>query len=759
MIDSKNYTMNEKINSSVAKRLVNLTYQKYCELFVSEYEEKIESGDMKGSFSVVQDFIKLAIKNNFILSQTYKPAKTSPEGRLFVQGPGIQKLPKKVRGILCEGIYKDYDMKNAHPQILLYLCERRNIQCDYLKKYVNDREGVLNEFCEDYAVCRDMAKTLFLKSINKSSLTKTIIRDKKTVKIKAKSFFTEFDKELKNIQTIFFSKFKKEQQQLRQQGETHNLKGKVLNKVLCTAENELLQKVRKRFNVSVLMFDGFMAEEQYPDKEAIGILNSITEDYGIKWDVKPNDISCMDYLDDLEPNSRIYLTSETSNQMGQKILDDHLNNRFITFEGECYFKTEKIWIKNKDEIRRYLYQYVANNDFVVKGENVCERFNACNELRDVIINLNLCKRNVERLVCEDTLNKICFDNGYYDFKKDKFLKDNEVNTFFRIGRDFDDTPDESIIKEIYRRILNPIFTTKIKGRENLRDYWLYQLSCRIAGKESKEWSVVMGSRNCGKGVLSDLLRSCLERYIGVSNIENFKTKTNVGDVAKSFSWLNSKQFSKLIIFNETEENERNSTISGNIIKKITGGDDIEIRTNFQDEKTIRLMGGLMVFCNDFPEVKPADANETRINYNLISKFIDKDEETEDDSINYYVKDDDLKAWIRREDVANAFFHILINALRNGKPDLNSDFKEDIKTANLKDSESSIYNKYFEVGSPDMRVANKALREFIKSNPEISALGSENKILTKIRNRFKTGTYKTGSERGLTGIKLLNNQIE
>lgn len=63
----------------------------------------------------------------------------------------------------------DIDMKNAHPQILSYLCKKHNIKRPNLDYYIANRETILAEFKN-----RDESKELFLCALNKDSLSKAI---------------------------------------------------------------------------------------------------------------------------------------------------------------------------------------------------------------------------------------------------------------------------------------------------------------------------------------------------------------------------------------------------------------------------------------------------------------------------------------------------------------------------------------------------------------------------------------------------------
>ena len=174
----------DRVNPEIVDKLQNLTYQKYCQNFTSEFEDMIQSGDMKGTFKILQDFVKLAIKHEYKIPQQYKPSKDSPDGRLFVAGPGIQKLPKKVRGILVDGIYNDYDMINAHPKILEYICKQKELEHDKLSEYTHFRDKKLADFMTSDSISRDKAKELFLKAINKASSTTHIQKGKRKMKIK-----------------------------------------------------------------------------------------------------------------------------------------------------------------------------------------------------------------------------------------------------------------------------------------------------------------------------------------------------------------------------------------------------------------------------------------------------------------------------------------------------------------------------------------------------------------------------------------------
>lgn len=93
-------------------------------------------------------------------------------GRVYVNGGiGFQKLKKEYRHTLAREYYKDLDIVNAHPTMLLYVCESNNIECPMLKAYVNDRESLIQQVIDrnekrSHKVDRDMVKDAYLCLIN-----------------------------------------------------------------------------------------------------------------------------------------------------------------------------------------------------------------------------------------------------------------------------------------------------------------------------------------------------------------------------------------------------------------------------------------------------------------------------------------------------------------------------------------------------------------------------------------------------------------
>ena len=285
------------------------------------------------------------------------------------------------------------------------------------------------------------------------------------------------------------------------------------------------------------------------------------------------------------------------------------------------------------------------------------------------------------------LYKLCFKNGYYDFKKGKLEPyDIDTHTTIKINRDYKEATPE-MIQAVYDRILNPIFN----NNNELRDTWLNYIVRGVAGHiEDKNWGVGIGERDCGKGVLVGLLENCFTDYCRATNSENFLFKAGQADSAKALSWLVPFEFKRLLLTNEiTRDSQGKFRINGNVLKKLSsGGDKIEARVNHKDEINFKIQARVCMFCNDLPPIEPTDTKETAYMFKYPSKFLNEGDErlgkpvmrpkmimkgedmeyvTDDNGekimenvCNFFPKDDDIKYWCNKPEVIDAFIHILFN---------------------------------------------------------------------------------------------------
>jgi phage/plasmid-associated DNA primase len=361
------------------------------------------------------------------------------------------------------------------------------------------------------------------------------------------------------------------------------------------------------------------------------------------------------------------------------ILNDLLFDKLIKCEDDLFYLTDDKIIKNRKVIEMELYKLISKHDYnIIIKDNIVNASKIHMIIKNIVESLiNKCPRNdkFKNDIWNYTQFKIFFQNGYYDFKENRFIEGIFNKTFTKINKKYSSDRNKEAYDILMNKILYPVFSIDNKEDDKLQydllEFFLYRMSRIMAGCiEDKVWILLQGFRNSGKGVLSDLLKNCFENYIMTTNSGNFILKKSNGvDSAKSLSWIIDYQFSRLAITQEITIDE-NEKIDGNMIKKFcSGGDYLQARKNHQDETEFKIQSSLMICCNDLPEIKPSDTMEFCNEFQMKSKFIDDDfdESNKIDTFKYYKKDDNIKNDIlKRDDILMEFINLLFEYYSNKK---------------------------------------------------------------------------------------------
>lgn len=250
--------------------IASMQQKDFIETFLtgSKWKESFEngdtfSGDARKYAKAILSHAKKIKKQKYKLTIKYKYGKHSTSGRLYDDGFGTQILNKELRGYFLPDTYHDYDMSNAHPTLLLWLCKELNLSCERLDEYVGDREAVLQKS----------------KSTKQSILTMiNCDKHKKSSNDWVQAFCDELTRNKDKIVAIIANDYNSTE------GSKHPLSSK-MNKLLCDLENRCLHAGMQAVEAdddTVLMFDGFMTSTELGDSE-IDDMNTATELFGVKW--------------------------------------------------------------------------------------------------------------------------------------------------------------------------------------------------------------------------------------------------------------------------------------------------------------------------------------------------------------------------------------------------------------------------------------------------------------------------------------------
>lgn len=773
----------EIVNKEICLKLNNLTFSNFkIDLFegikFNSVDKNGDDEDIQKQYTILKQFTTEMIKNNYSLKKQYNFAKNNESGRLFVQNGGLQRLHHKLRGVLCDSLYTDYDMINCHPSILLYLCNENNFICSNLQYFVNNRDDCINNLMSAINCDRADAKRLFLMSMNSEKNIKKYKVDGKWLNIKY-SIFNQLDTEFKTIQKLFLNKYNDIKIKLIKSGSTDNLQGKVLNRVLCHYENQILNdsinNLKKKNTINnldnmVLMFDGFMLQNNKDNKNEDEIIELLNDNiYGIKWSKKEHDISILSNLKSIDTENNENILSgyfDKIYDIGIYINETIFKDKLIDCNGLLYYADNNILRSDEKKIKLIIMNIISKHDFWYQITPHCYV-----SLISNISNVNDTYKWVRMKVEEDnnflntvwnnTLHKICFKNGYYDFKEGRFFnKYNNLYTPIIIDRDFNPIKNEKIRQDIFKRVLYPIFSIddkednfKESDRYKLMEYILYKFARVISGHiEDKNWFKFEGLRDSGKGVFSDLLKNAFGKYIQSTNASNFINKRGDED-AKSLSWIIDYQFSRLAITQEIQLDE-GKFIDGNKIKKFcSGGDYFSARKNFQDEIEFKIQSALLICCNDMPEIKPTDAIEKCISFKMTSKFVkDVDKESRFSNFKYYQADGTIKSdFINKDEVINEFVLLLIDYYKRNDTEYPKTILDNVNELDDEDDIDKLLSLFtINNDTKNNRINNKELKKIVQDNN----IGMTMKKAKDLLIGKGCSSYRTDKNRGIKGALLI-----
>ena len=233
-----------------------------------------------------------------------------------------------------------------------------------------------------------------------------------------------------------------------------------------------------------------------------------------------------------------------------------------------------------------------------------------------------------------TKGKLCFNDGVLDLITKVFhlwetIPKNTIFSTIKIDYNYADyykNVNRKTIDDIKKKLFEPMFGDKM-------DLALQFLARAMGGHcADKRFGTYLGNRNCGKGVLYDLLKFSFQDYIRTFELGNllYCRKTagleNV-ECSKKLYWLIDLEFTRLAISQEVPDCKSGLVVNGGLFKKITGGGDTivarrnydRVDTHFTTDFTPFVLG------NDDLQFDANDANETRLQFSSVVQFKTQEE--------------------------------------------------------------------------------------------------------------------------------------
>ena len=636
----------------------------------------------------------------------------------------LQNMPKRVRHTLAKGVLIDWDMVNAHPTFAYQYATDRNLRCDMIGRLVTDREPVLAELANAMGGTRSEAKRVLLAILFGFDAGKVRWEQAPppfmahyAMEVTAMHHHMMTDQANAKLLKVI-QKHKDFQRMLSftrkpKEPEASNLQGALCSYILTSTEADALKAaigfMCERYAIEpdsmVPMHDGFMmpsAALSGLDVEARkAVMQSLSSHVCSATGVQHLK------FEDKAFNKAIDLSNMQAVPCPLKFIVEgdidaakallQLQQHRIRKGRKTFMRAyEGVWTSDKQQHASILeYECMISHIMRRSGDGNITRYAA--DMQPAKNVAAAAMRNIEQRwerdnfddeLHEGSLGKLFFRNGVWHFSSGDFRVD-DVAADFTTVRMLSDYPIGARDAEAERAVWH-IMDGIFKDREDSKCF-LAHVARALAGKYTdKQWLILQGPRNSGKGVLQELTRAAFGPYVATINANELMMDSGPGGsgAAKQLSWLLDVAHARIIITNEIsmDMSDRKCKLDGNKIKGTfsSGGDPKQVRQNYTNEETVIPEGRLFMMCNDLPPITPPDALETHHLLRTDFQYVkpgddvrDNGDDTVDDNCeplsdttripcNRRVGDNNLKMQCRQPHVARAFMHMVFDEYRDSE---------------------------------------------------------------------------------------------
>eukprot|EP00798_Chlamydomonas_sp_ICE-L_P004728 gene4728-biopygen15004 len=233
------------------------------------------------------------------------------------------------------------------------------------------------------------------------------------------------------------------------------------------------------------------------------------------------------------------------------------------------------------------------------------------------------------------------------------------------------------------------------------DTYLQMIARAMAGEyKDKNWGVMIGERNSGKGLLQTINQNAFGPYVNTIDSSQLMLNACATDV-KAQSWVIDCEFSRQTYTNEVKIDAGNSRVKldGGLIKKFqSGGDVIKARRNYENEREVRTASRLFMNLNEMPQISAVDVLEQAIVFEFPFKFVTPGQGGSIPWLPFYRESDpSMKVYCGRADVIDAFTWLVLDAHRSSPVQMSSDVQRETYRLRVDEGDELVLvNQYFSV---------------------------------------------------------------
>jgi hypothetical protein len=340
-----------------------------------------------------------------------------------------------------------------------------------------------------------------------------------------------------------------------------------------------------------------------------------------------------------------------------------------------------------------------------------------------------------------------------------------------------------VLEESAQRV-RIILESVLGSNKTKLDFFLATYARALAGYVSdKNWGIIVGERNCGKGLLVTMFESAFTDYIGSIESNNFIAQKSgfSGDEERKNAFMLIIQYFRLVFGNEIKINKAGcdkdeTKIDGVLIKKFSsGGDRMMARRPYGSLENFKIDGLLTLCVNDIPEISPNDALDTCLSFLCPNKYVDQsviDDENKREQLSilendkifnkiniYRLRDDNLKnVTIKESWFINGFRKLLFDAFSEKKSVVPDEMKNNNKIMEeVEDDLHKIYRDFKFTDKIENVVFISQIKEYIRANRMNITTAKIGQRLTQMGGIKKENLRMTnGGKRsdGYQGVSIL-----
>jgi phage/plasmid-associated DNA primase len=604
-------------------------YANKAKLYGFMKSDEVE-GEMK---EIIQNFVKLENKKAGHFETGYNQAKYKWGRIIPTKYLSLSVFWKQFRHTVCEGIYTDIDMVNAHPVILSEVCRMNDIDMPHLNKYNENCKKIREEIANFHKCDKDKAKDLTISLMYGGSYDSWL----KEVEVKEKMpLFASLENELKSIMEIIYHKnpqIKKDVLKSNPDKWTNEREAKrgVMSLWCQTIERHIqegvikyiVEKCRLELEKIVPCQDGFMIKKEYEYPEIIDDINQfVAHKYGmnIKFAIKPFDmimeveegvsgLSLNDWVDLISVKK---LADAFIEKYGEFILK-YKQSVFVYHNNRWYNETDN---KQQHRLIRYisedlydLIQGKINDDNTLEDKDrvyllkmLRIHTSSGNKMNDVIKHiLSIAKETETDFNSNPFL--LGFNNGVFDLQADEF-RPYQYDDYITMTTKYDyATPDYDDPEQAAARDeLIEIFET-IQPDNEQRDLYLQILASGLDGRAYQKLFLFNGQGGNGKGLTGSLMDTVLGDYYHQPGNGILKDVEKANTPSPDMINLKGKRY---INFKEVQ-----GEVKVAMLRNLTGGGKFAGRYLNQNPEHFTMSG---TFCMEFNVAPDLDGKPQQADY-------------------------------------------------------------------------------------------------------------------------------------------------